>query len=81
MGAVESEDADLEPGDEHDDSPAFVGGADGDVVELGVVADGDGAVGADAVVADAVVGVVVVVPWCCFGSGGVDDGGCGAVCQ
>ena len=56
LGAVEAEDADVAAGDEHDHPPVAVGGADGDVVEPGVVAEGDGAVGADAVVADAVAG-------------------------
>ena len=36
--------------------------------------------GVDAVVADAEL-VVVGAGGCCFGSGGVDDGGCGVVWQ
>ena len=75
------DDADVEVGDEQDDAGSGVGSSDADVVESAVDAQADRAAFVDAVVADAVVGVVVAVPWCCFGSGGVGNGGCGLVWQ
>ena len=72
------DDADVEVVDEHHDRGSGVGSADADVVEVAVVAEGDFAGFVDAVVADAELAVGVVVG-CGFGSGGVGDGGCGAV--
>ena len=73
------DDADVEVGDEQDDAGSGEASADADVVEVAVVAHGDGAGGVDAVVADPVVGVVGAVSGAGFGSGVVGDGGGGTL--
>jgi hypothetical protein len=75
------DDADVEVVDEGDDVGSGVGSSDADFVEVAVVAEGDFAGVVHAVVADSVfvVGGGVVVGCCCFGSGVVGDGWCGAV--
>ena len=50
--AVGAEHADVAVSDEHDHIATSVAGAHADVVELGVVAEGDGAGLVDAIVAD-----------------------------
>src|SRR5689334_19867781 len=75
--AFEVEGSDVEAGDEHDDVPALVGGADADVVEPAFVAQGDGAGFGDFVVADSVAGDVYEgAAWSGFFAGGVRGGGC-----
>src|SRR5829696_1226957 len=56
LAGVASDDSDVQVVDEQGDVGAAGGGAEADVVELAVVAQGDGAAGVDGVVADAVVG-------------------------
>ncbi len=73
------DDADLEVGDEHDDAGSGVFGAEADVVEAAVVAQGDAPGLVDTVVADAPVGVVAAVGGGGFGSGGVGGGGGGVL--
>ena len=73
------DDSDVEVVDEHDDGLAGPASADGDLVECGLVAEGDFAGVVDAVLADAVVGVVGSVVGRGFGSGRVGGGWCGAV--
>src|SRR6478736_485124 len=69
------DDADVDVGDEQDDAGSGEAAAEGDVVELTVVAQGDRAAVGDAVVADAVVGVGAPVGRGGFGAGGVGHGG------
>jgi len=61
------DDADVEVGDEEDDAGSGERPAEGDVVEVAVVAEGDVAAVGDAVVTDAPVGVVAL------GGGGFGD--------
>ena len=51
-----ADDSDVEVGDEHDDSSAFVGSTDADVVEFGSVAQREDSARVDLVVADPGVG-------------------------
>ncbi len=57
LARVRVEDPDVAVGDEELDRPALVGPAEADVVQLAVVAQGDGAAGVDLVVADPEVGL------------------------
>lgn len=59
LACVEVEDPDVPIGNEELDRLAFVGPAEADVMELAVVAQGDGAAGVDLVVADAEVGIAI----------------------
>ena len=56
VAGVTCDDANVQLVDEQGDAGSAVGGADADVVEAAVVAQGDGAAGVDGVVADSVVG-------------------------
>jgi hypothetical protein len=68
------DDAYVQVGDEQDDAGSGVVAADGDVVELSVDAQGDGAADGDAVVTDPEVGVAGAVGGAGFGAGRVGDG-------
>ena len=69
------DDSDVEVVDEHDHAGAAVGGAEADVVEAAVDAQGDLSVVVDDVVADAVVAVVAAIAGGGFGSPVVGVGG------
>jgi hypothetical protein len=75
------DDADVQVLDEEQDVGSGVGPAGADVVELAVVAQGDGAVVIEPVGAYPVVGAGGAVAWCGFGAGGVGGGGGGPVGQ
>ena len=69
------DDSDVEVADEHHDFGAGVDPADSDVVETGVVAQGDDTGLVDAVVSDAVVGSAACPGRAGLGEQPVDDGG------
>ncbi len=72
------DDADVEVVDENDHAGAAVFGAEADVVQAPVDAQGDLCAVVDGVVADAVVAVVAVA-WGCFGSPVVGVGWCASL--
>ncbi len=80
LAGVAADDADVQVVNQEGDPGAGMGGAEPDVVESAVVAQGDGAAGIDGVVADPVVGGDLDTGGDGFGSGRVCLGR-GAPCQ